>query len=604
MNKEEMLAKIKEADNAYYNEDNPIMDDVTYDNLRKEYIKQYGTKDLDYVPGNVSKGLQSFKHPIAVRSLNKVQYTDVQLINKEIKRLSPVVVEPKLDGLTIVVYPKNEQSVFVTRGNGSAGEIIKYFPNKYVGKNTSSYAIRGEAYLTKKNFDLINKEQEAKGLKKFANARNAAAGILRRLDKSDYTDYIDFICYDVLGYDISETDKIEYIKNNTVFTTVQFYELDNKDNIKYLSDLYTKLNNEDIPIDGLVIKSNIDKSLERFGSTEHHPLNAIAYKYEQEQVLTTLRKIIWQTGREAITPVAIFDAVEIDGTIVKQASLSNWPNIKSLGLMLNDTVMVEKKNQIIPQIVQMVQHNKDSKEILLPKVCPICGTKLMHKRMNTKSTLKCSRQDLIELYCPNDNCRGRLANNINYVFSKQCLNAKGLSIETIYKLIDSKKVSCITDVFDVKVEDFLQLEGFAEKSANDLYNTIQNCRKNVPLSIFIPACGITNIGFEAGKLLARKYKTFENISDIIDTHNVDSLLEINGIGEILANKIISLKFILAFNNLYEYIKPLDEKDAEIKKDHKTFVITGTLSKPRKFYEELIKKNGDIVGSAVSGKTTA
>ena len=177
-----LLKKIQDADKAYYDDDNPIMSDRDYDKIRSLFIQQYGDKDLDYVPGNIKKELKPFHHTSNINSLFKVKQTEQEELMKQIKKLSPVVLELKLDGLTIVAYPDGK---YVTRGNGTDGEILLHFPERY-HHNTSEYPIRGEAFLKKSDFEEINKQREEEGLPLFANARNASAGILRRLDKSMY----------------------------------------------------------------------------------------------------------------------------------------------------------------------------------------------------------------------------------------------------------------------------------------------------------------------------------------------------------------------------------------------------------------------------------
>ena len=596
MTREEHLAVIKEANKDYYENDSPKMSDEEYDALYHDYIDKYGGEDLNFVAGNVSKGLKPFKHIANMSSLDKVKYYETDKLKKKLEKLYPVVLESKLDGLTVVAYPKDGTSMFVTRGNGVEGEILPRFPSEYCGINRSSYPIRGEAFLPKNYFERINEGRKDK----FANERNAASGILRRLDDNEYINYIKFIAYDVVGLDVSEDKKIKYIHEHTCFNTIEGENVESNAEDK-IESFYKRNKMKNYPIDGVVIKSNTDCSLEKFGSTRHHPLNAFAWKAEDEQHITTLRKINWTVGRETITPVAEFDPVEIDGTVVKEASLGNWAIIKSMNLAEGDTILVEKRNQIIPHVASVIKHGVNTASY--PTVCPCCSSKLNSRPLiNTKVDVDTS--DKIELYCDNPRCKGKLSANINYVFSKKCLNAKGISTSAINKLIDIGKVKCITDMFDLTVDDFKELDGFSDKKSISTYNSLQNARKDVPLNKFIASCGIMGIGEDIGNMLANKYFTYENILSEITKGDISCFTSIKGIGDTYARKLISNEFISAYKKLREYITPLSIEIKEDKEEHNSFVITGELSEPRAFFKKLIELNGDKLVGSVSKSTYA
>ena len=596
MTREEHLAIIKKANKDYYENDSPNMSDEEYDALYHDYIDKYGEEDLNFVAGNVSKGLKTFKHTANMSSLDKVKYYETDKLKKKLEKLYPVVLESKLDGLTVVAYPKDGTSMFVTRGNGVEGEILPRFPSEYCGINRSSYPIRGEAFLPKNYFERINEGRKDK----FANERNAASGILRRLDDNEYINYIKFIAYDVVGLDVSEDKKIKYIHEHTCFNTIEGENIESNAEDK-IESFYKRNKMKNYPIDGVVIKSNTDCSLEKFGSTRHHPLNAFAWKAEDEQHITTLRKINWTVGRETITPVAEFDPVEIDGTVVKEASLGNWAIIKSMNLAEGDTVLVEKRNQIIPHVASVIKHGVNTASY--PTVCPCCSSKLNSRPLiNTKVDVDTS--DKIELYCDNPRCKGKLSANINYVFSKKCLNAKGISTSAINKLIDIGKVKCITDMFDLTVDDFKELDGFSDKKSVSTYNSIQNSRNKVPLSKFIASCGIMSIGEDIGNMLSDKYHTYENILSAITKGNIEEFTSIKGIGNTYACKLISNEFINAYKKLREYITPINSEPKVSDKESKSFVITGELSEPRKKKKKLVELNGDKMVGSVSKSTYA
>ena len=602
MTKNEHLQLIKDANKAYYELDNPIMSDLEYDNLYYDYIDLYGECDLNFVAGKRVESLKPFTHTANMNSLDKVKHSDTNKLHKMLNKLYPVAIEKKIDGLTIVVYPKNKKSMFVTRGNGTEGEILNRFPKQYMGENNSEYPIRGEAFLPKSALIKINAERKEQGLELFANERNAASGILRRLDDNPYINYVKFIAYDVIGLDLSEENKLNYIQSHTCFDTIN-YVIKDKDAEDFIPEFYKENMKQDIPIDGVVIKSNIDGSLKKFGSTRHHPLNAFAWKSQEEQHVTTLKQVNWSVGREIISPVAKFEGVIIDGTLVQEASLSNWAIIKSLGLMIGDTILVEKRNQIIPHIANVIKHNENGYELKPPTTCPSCHEPLKKRMLiNTKGVS--DKQNGFELYCDNPNCQGKLIANINYVFSKKCLNAKGLSIKAIEKLINQGKVNCITDMFNLVIEDFKELEGFSDKKSKSTYESIQGSRKDVPLNKFIASCGVIGIGEDVGNMLANKYMNYTNLLLALEKKNVNEFVEIKGIGKTYAEKLISDKFISAYKELKKYITPIDVNIKKYDKTSNSFVITGELSHPRSYFKKLIEDNGDKVASAISKSTFA
>lgn len=603
MTKAEHLSLIKEANKAYYELDSPIMSDLEYDNLYYDYIDSYGEKDLDFVAGKRVETLTPYTHTANMNSLDKIKHSEESKLKKALEKLYPVAIENKIDGLTIVAYPVDGHSSFVTRGNGTVGEILPRFPKKYTDKNTSQYPIRGEAFLLKSSLKQINEERKFQGLDLFANERNAASGIMRRLEDNPYIEHIKFIAYDVIGLDLSEEKKLQYIREHTCFDTIE-YVIKESEAESFIPKYYKQNVDLDMPIDGVVIKSNTDGSLKKFGSTKHHPLNAFAWKAENEQHVSTLRQVNWQVGREVISPVAKFDGVIIDGTLVQEASLSNWGLIKDLDLKINDTIMVEKRNQIIPHIASVIKHNEDSKEIVHPTICPCCSEKLKKRKLkNTKA--KTDSEHMFELYCDNPICSGKLESNIDFVFSKKCLNAKGLSRKTIQKLVYAKKVQSITDMFNVTKEDLQELEGFSDKKTELIFEAIQNARKDVPLNIFIPSCGVLNIGFDLGNILAKEFVTYEALLNNLESRNIDLFTSLKGVGTVYAKKLVSDEFISAYKNLRRFIAPIEVSCPKVTKSVcNSFVITGELSQPRGYFKKLIEDNGDKVASAVSKSTYA
>ena len=618
MTREEQLNAIKSADNAYYNLNNPTMTDQEYDALRTDYIEKYGSDDLNYVPGN-SITSRKFKHPIEVTSLAKVDEDEVAKLKSEIKRLGSVVIEPKYDGLTVVAYPKEDGSYFfVTRGSGSEGDILKWFKDeKLIGSNTK-YAIRGEAFMTQENFEKMNADLIKNGEEPKANPRNAAAGILNpaRKEVSPYLNFISYICYDVIGLDVSESEKLNYITANTPFEATSFYVFNSGDDldtiVKYISNRRNEIvENNTYPIDGMVVKSNKDGSLKKFGSTDHHPKNAFAVKSCQSAVYSILENVSWQLGKTgALTPIAEFDPIHILGSTVSKASLSNPDEIKRLSLKIGDKIGVIKAREIIPKIV--INNGGGNKDIVIPDKCPSCGQSLIKNGP--------------VLQCQNELCNEKIAQKIAFMGSKKVLNIDGLSIQTARKIVnyfyynytDLLESEGQNIIFYLKKEDILKLDGFSEKSANNLYKSIQDVTLPNKVSIprFIKACCVDSIGEDVGKILAMEYGSLQSMYDALSptvrskdeyTFIHDKLNSLDGIGKETAKVVLSEDFWTSINNLWSYIEPADyelpnteSSDSNI--SGKIFVLTGKMPKKRNEYEAMITSKGGIVAGSVSKNT--
>jgi len=588
--KEQMLDKIKTADHAYYALDNPIMTDAEYDSLRAKFIKTYGIRDLNYVPGEVSNDFIPFKHQVPVISLNKIKRTDTDKFLKEIKKLWPVVYEPKIDGLTVVAYPNKDGSCkFVTRGNGKIGEILPNFISKYMGTNVNNtgYPIRGEVYLGYNEFKEINYDRKIKGETLFKNPRNAAAGILRNKECSPYINKLNYLCYDILGQDISEKDKLNLIESKSKFTTVPYFEGDNPNDINdMVEDFYVNYVDGNIPIDGVVIKSNLNKSLEKFGFTNHHPNNAFAWKDIGEKSITKILDVKWNVGRSKITPIAILEPVELNGSTISKVSIHNLNIIKKLNLHYNDTVEIEKVNEVIPQITRVINREENSTPINKILYCPCCNSILEEQNG--------------QLYCTNKNCDDRLIREIEYLSSKEMFDIKGLSNKTIKKIIQANLIKDgPMSIFNLKASDLISLEGLGPKSATKLIQEINNVLSvDIPLSIFIAATCTNGIGKDVGKILATKYRTIDKIINACKTK--EDFTTLYGIGSETNIILHSQDFIDKLVYLLKWLTP-KECNKQINANSKLFVITGTLTKPRNYYKQLIEKHGYKVIDSISKK---
>ena len=609
MTRKDHLKKIVEADNAYYELAQPIMSDEEYDAIRSDYIEKYGSEDLDYTPGQPTSQSR-FKHPIKVTSLGKVDDSDAVSFDKEIERLSPLAVEPKYDGITVVAYPNPDGTYFfVTRGDGIEGDIIPWFvPYTLMGKNRK-YAIRGEAFMTQFDFEKMNEELASSGEEPKANARNAVAGILNpaRKEKSPYLKYVRYICYDVVGYDESEVDKLDYILHETPFAPAECKVYDFSMGLDFIREEITSWSNEIrdegiFPIDGMVMAFNKQDGDKIFGSTAHHIKRKIAVKSQQTAISTTLRKVEWQLGKTgALTPVAVFDPIEILGSTVNRASLSNPEEIKRLRLNIGDTIGVIKAREIIPKVV-LNESDKDS-NIEIPKSCPSCEKEL--------------EEDGPIIKCVNPYCREKIVQKICFIAGKKVLDIPGLSEETARKIVNSLSDNTIgifkeRIIFVLTYDQILRLPGFAEKSARSLHNSIDNAKKDVTFPRFIKALCVDGIGEDVGKILSKKYNDIFEMELSLSPYSTnlsqakESLKSVDGIGEKTADVLTSETFWKSAACLYEFIKPVYEsretKTMNDKINGKIFTLTGKMPLTRDEYVRKIEQNGGKVVSSVSGKT--
>ena len=586
MTREEHLAAIKQADKAYYEKDHPLLSDAAYDELRKSYIDQYGPEDLDYTPGAVAAEFVPFHHPIPVTSLAKIKDGETEKLHKWREKLSPIVLEPKYDGLTVVAYPQKDGSYkFVTRGSGTDGEVLPNFISKYEGDvfAKGTYAIRGEVMLTKEAFREIQNDQIARDEEPFRQIRNAAAGILRNKERSPYIDKLTYICYDVVGWDVSEKSKLDYIRNNTPFETTQCsddYVMDTPDD--YIWERAKTIFNDvgrDLPLDGIVMKTQKESSLAELGSTAHHPNNGVALKPRRSLFKTTLRDIEFSVGRTKVTPVAIFDPVIIDDTEVTRASIHNRDYFNEMALCKGDEIWIYKSNEIIPQIDSVIHKGGE------PFVWP---------------------EDVI----------GKdevLVRDIMHLASKPVLDIKGFSEQTARKLVEAGLVKTRNDIFELKLGDMIKVDGLGQKSAEKLLAQLDARRDMLPFPRFMRALCIPGIGAHVGDAIQNAYPSIGDFWGMLHSENtsaqqkIDQLREINGIGPETAETIEGPEFDEAFYQLRQYIRSIkwdyqEKPRAGAKLAGQFFVLTGKMPHPRSYYEDIIKSAGGTVQSAVSSKT--
>lgn len=615
MNQQEFLNLLKKYEEAYYSGES-LVSDEEYDVLKEQYVSQYG--EYDFVPSEGDTGFKRVKHLYPLKSLDKVQLSDKDKLRKEITRLWPVVIMPKFDGLSIEIQPNLK---FITRGNGEKGDDVTAQCMQITDidelkglKFENNGPLRAEIIMTHSDFNTLNAERETAGLKLYDNCRNTAAGMLRNLDLNKIKG-LTVMIYENLGSTSAHSLSIQAIES-----TIGQDVLDRTDNIRitpvykpvdidaalnFLDNLENFRKLIDYDIDGWVVKSDLDNSLEHFGGyTGHHPKNAFSVKGEAKGAWTKINSITWQVGKENITPVAELEPVYIDGSTISRATLHNVSFLKAIGL--NDIIInggrtlvkVVKANDVIPKIIK-VKREYDSEEVAIdtvqaPTKCPICGG---------ETAIKDSDSDSEILICTNEDCSAKIQAKAELMASRDALDITGLSEGTIAKILDTYEVNSHEEILSITKEHLLALDGFAEKSAQSLYDAIQKAIKKQSIDKVLYASAIPLIGKSTAKDICKVY-TIEELSNILaksDTDAVKDLCKIKGIGKETANSLVKHKdkFRLMFVAINE-VTDIAVKDNNPNKEQYSICITGQ----REPFKTIIESAGHKVTSSVSKKTKA
>lgn len=596
-----LINKLNEARNAYYNTGNSIMSDKEYDNLYDELVKieketgiimsNSPTQSVGYT---VLTGFNKSRHKYPAKSLDKTK--DKDMIVKFLGDKSGLI-SFKLDGLTTVLtYQGGKLLKAVTRGDGEVGYDIT--ENAYHFKNiplTIPYAgtlvLRGESAMSYSTFNKVSTNG------KHENPRNLVSGTVRNLNSSIVSDRgIEWICFEVVeglsGNSKNEKfDKLKYLG----FDVVKSITCKCKESIvNAINTLESNIDKYEYPTDGLVATfDDIDYS-NSLGETLHHPLHSYALKWKDETYKTTLRDIDWQVGRTGVvTPVAIFDEVDLDGATTTRASLHNLDIFQKLELGIGDTITVYRANMVIPQVHENLTRSNTYEH---PTTCPMCG-----KELNIKSNLTTRF-----LVCDNKDCKARIIGKLVHFVSRDAMNIDGLSEETIKKLVDRGWIKDLCDIYTLQSfqQDIVCMSGFGVTSYRNMIKSIEKS-KTCKLDSFIYSLGIDGVGKSTSKLLANKFKTYENLS----TCTIDDLKTIGGIGNVVAKSIYN--YFNSNNSLTATILSEILDIEEVKEvngnilNGLTFVITGSLShfSNRKELQLKIESLGGKVSGSVSTKTS-
>ena len=616
MNQEELLKLLNKYEQAYYSGE-ALVSDEEYDALKKQYVSQYG--EYDFVPSEGDTGFKRVKHLYPLKSLDKVQLSDKTKLRKELERLWPVVIMPKFDGLSIEIQPNLK---FITRGNGEEGDDVTAQCMQISDINAlkdltfeNNGPLRAEIIMTHSDFNSLNEERVAQSLEPFSNCRNAAAGMLRNLDL-DKVKGLTVMIYENLGSTSAHSKSIRDIEDvigketldmtDNIRITPVYKPVDVDAALNFLDNLENFRKLIDYDIDGWVVKSDLDNSLEHFGGyTGHHPKNAFAVKGEAKGAWTRIKSITWQVGKENITPVAELEPVEIDGSIISRATLHNISIMKALGLnyigkSFKTLVKVVKANDVIPKIVAVI-HEEPAPEcarIIIntthPEKCPVC---------NGDTAIKESDSDSEILICTNEDCSAKIQAKAELMASREALDITGLSEGTIAKILDTYEVNSHEEILSITKEQILALEGFAEKSAQSLYDSIQKAIKKQPVDRVLYASAIPLIGKSTAKDICKVY-TIEELSNILakpDTEAVKDLCKIKGIGKETAKSFVKYKdkFKLMFVAIEE-VTNIAVKNNNPNREQYSICITGQ----REPFKSIIESAGHKVTNSVSKKTKA
>ncbi len=614
---DELREIIEYHSRRYYDEDAPEIEDDEFDALTRELKQleeQYPhlvTPDsyTQRVHGQVSKLFDSVVHEVPLGSLQDVfSKEEVYAFDRRVRETveNPLyVVEPKIDGLSVAIeYRDGKFYRGATRGDGNTGEDVSAnlleiadIP-KVLTQPVKRLIVRGEVYMSRESFAALVREQEENGGKLFKNPRNSAAGTLRQKDSSVVAKRN--LSIFVFNMQLVEGEEITFHSQSLErmkalgFPVVPFYYV--TDNVEEIVNHIREIGQRrpDLPfdIDGAVVKVDNFTDRESLGSTSKFPKWALAYKYPPEEKETVLRDVEVNVGRTGVlTPTGVFDPVILAGTTVSRATLHNQNFIDEKALAIGDTVIMRKAGDIIPEVVRVVKHSGES-VYRLPSVCPSCGERVIRE------------EDEADLRCVNPSCPAQRLRNLIHFTSKNAMDMDGLGPAVLEKLVQENGLTYASDLYTLTVEDICRLEGFQQKSAENVVKAVENSKSN-DLYRVIFGLGIRHIGEKAAKLLAQRFGTMEAIMDA----SLDEVAAIDGFGEVMARSVVSFfalepsKVLVqrlkeAGVNMTAQVSRVDDRFAGV-----TFVLTGTLpTMKRSEAAALVEQYGGKTVGSVSKKT--
>jgi len=620
----ELRTLLEKYNYEYYVNDNPSVSDAEFDRLMQELIALETAHPEFYsklspsqrVGGLVQKEFPEVVHKRMMLSLaNAFNEDDLRDFDRKIREILHTdkvtyMAEMKIDGLGMsLVYANGELQYAATRGDGTKGEdvtsnviTIGSIPTHI--KEKGDFEIRGEVYMPKRSLEKLNKIQEEKGEKLFANARNAAAGSIRQLDSSVAAsrglDAFWYYFVNAKDYDIRyHSDALDRADELGFRTNKERRLCEGIDEvIGYVNEYTEKRNSLDYDIDGIVIKVDDMNLYDKCGYTAKTPRWAIAYKFPPEEVVTKLTDIIYTVGRTGkITPNAVLEPVRVAGSVVQRATLHNEDFIVEKGLMVNDFVIIRKAGDVIPEVVRPVIERRDGTQIPYKMIdkCPVCGAPLV-------------RKDAMH-FCLNPHCEAKQIEQIIHFASKDAMDIEGMGEKVAEQFFNQGFIHNILEIYDLMNyrEDIISLDGWQQKSIDKLIDAIDNSKAN-SLERLLFGLGIKEVGAKMAKTLSKKYQTLDNLMNA----SLEELLEINDVGPIVAKSIFeffrderNIEIVNKLISLGLNTKYLGSTASAANSyfSGKTVVLTGTLtSYGRKEATEILENLGAKVTGSVSKAT--
>jgi DNA ligase (NAD+) len=626
---EKLREDIRRHEYLYFVQDNPEISDAAFDKLmvklRALEAKHPGLVTPDSptkrVGGQPREGFQAVRHKTAMVSLdNAFSFEELAAFDRRVHELAgrekiEYIAEHKFDGLSLsLIYEKGRLVRGVTRGDGTTGEDVT--PNVKTIRSIPlsvdpallrkagiphDFEVRGEAIMTRKAFEALNEQQEEEGGKRFANARNAAAGAVRMLDPSvTASRRLDFFAYYLLADGRvpkkRHSDVLEALAELR-FKASEDWELCHSlgEVEKYIQRWETKREKLAYEIDGIVIKVNEISLQNELGYTARAPRWAIAYKYPAHQETTVVNEIHVQVGRTGVlTPVAYLEPVQVAGVTVSRSTLHNLDEIRRLGLHAGDTVLIERAGEVIPHVVKVVKHGKREQEFEMPKKCPECGTRIHHP------------EGEVAYRCVNVSCPARRKESLLHFAGRHAMNIDGLGDKIVDQLVDKNLVKDFADLYKLDLDTVADLERMGEKSGQNLLDEIAASKKN-SLARLLNALGIRFVGERTAQLLAQHFGSM----DKLEKASTEELTEVTEVGPKVAEGVAEFFSEPANRKLIDRLRAAgvnmkDERQAlkDTRFAGMTFVFTGTLAnRSREEAEALVASHGGKAGSSVSKKTT-
>ena len=614
-----LKAEIERHNDLYHRDNNPEISDEEYDALyqRLKLLEtEYGaTSDSPSatVGSKPSKGFEKHQHLKPMLSLaNVFNNDDFKKFDERVrKRLNAdgitYVIEPKFDGIGIsLTYENGILTKAVTRGDGETGEVvteniktINKIPLKITSNIPDVIELRGEIFFSLSDFEIINKNLEKEGLKTFVNPRNAAAGTLRNLDIEIVKQRpLNIFFYALGGHSDdfaieSHEDFMDFLVSNS-FPINDLIKFEQKDNVAQAVDkILDSRDSLNYEIDGAVIKVNDFTQQNKLGFVSKAPRWAVAWKFPAAEKISKVNDVLFSVGRTGIvTPYATIEPVMIAGANISNVSLHNMDELSRLGILVNDTVVVKRAGDVIPQIVKVKDELRTGSEkgISVPSNCPSCETKLRLEG----PFLKCDA---------GMSCQKQLFGYFEHFVSRKAMNIDGLGYKINIHLINLGYVKKAADLFKLKRYEYelKNLEGFGEKSIDNLFESIENARKP-KLETFINSLGIPEVGESTATALARHFKNFKTLRE----SSLEDLLQLDSIGEVVADNILQFfsKDPVGIDELLDELKIQDyEMSEDSHLDGVKIVITGTFDEfSREELKDIIKMKGGVPSSSVSSKT--